>query len=316
MLAGNIHNMLKYDESRIEVTAHTYLLFNTRGHFSSIMYIPDKTNKLDGFHNNDSPDNFKRLSDDDFFFENDKADEEAGFCVALIENLAVLIVQVTELKEKKDYRTCHIKIKEYVEKLLSTSIGNVSKISYPELIDYIHQSNIGTTETFLALAEVFKMEADICKCERTEVEAINIYLNSLSLYIDTLLSDPDLIPENYEEKINELVQAVGLYEMTDWALFQLFKYYELTNRFGKAEDLLFELLSMAALLDTKSISYIEYKPKMKKSRVETINEGIAFYNRMLTKNAIELAKGDLPMDEAIEGLKQVLKLKDLYEKMK
>ena len=279
------------------------------------MNILDEAKVIDGFDTLDNADNPVRLDEGDFFFENDKADEEAGFCVAVIEKLAVLIVQVTELQEKKDYRTCHTKIKEYVEGLLATPLVDVSKISYPELTDFIQQSGIGRTETYLALAEVFKMEADICKCERSEAEAINIYLNSLSLYIDTLLSDSDLIPENYEDKINELVQAVGLYEMTDWALFQLFKYYELTNRFGRAEDLLFELLSMAALLETKSIGYIENKPKLKRSRVETIHEGIAFYNRLLMKNAIELSEGNLPMDEAIEGLKQVLKLKDLYENM-
>ena len=249
------------------------------------------------------------------FFENEAADEEAGFCVAHIEDLALLIIQVTELKEKEDYKSCHDLIKEFVEDLLSTTLDEVARISYPELTDYIRQSKLDSTEIYLALAEVFKLEADICKIERSEADAISIYLISLSLYVDTLLSDNDLIPDNYEEKINDLVNAIGFYEMTDWALLQLFKFYEMTSRFGKAEDLLFELLSMAALLETKSIKYIENKPKLKWTRVEIINEGIDFYNRLLKKSAVELSKGNLPMDEAIEGLKQVIKLKALYEKM-
>ena len=255
------------------------------------------------------------MSNGKIFFENDAKNEQQEFDVDFIELLASVIMEVHVLQEDRDYVNCHYKIKKYLERVLEARISDISVISYPDLHEYIEKTNIGTTELYLALAKAFELEADIHIAEKSESGSIRVYLISLSFYIDTLLSDSDLLPENYEEKINALVDIIGLYEMTDWSLFRLFKFYEITNHFGKAEDLLFELLSMASLMETKSIDHIDNKPKIKMSRVEIITEGVAFYNRLLMKSAVELAAGNLPMDEVLDGLNQVMKLKDLYEKL-
>ena len=260
-------------------------------------------------------DKYVPMSNGKIFFENDAKNEQQEFDVDFIELLASVIMEVHVLQEDRDYVNCHYKIKKYLERVLEARISDISVISYPDLIEYIEKTNIGTTELYLALAKAFELEADIHIAEKSESGSIRVYLISLSFYIDTLLSDSDLLPENYEEKINALVDIIGLYEMTDWSLFRLFKFYEITHHFGKAEDLLFELLSMASLMETKSIDHIDNKPKIKMSRVEIITEGVAFYNRLLMKSAVELAAGNLPMDEVLDGLNQVMKLKDLYEKL-
>jgi len=72
---------------------------------------------------------------------------------------------------------------------------------------------------------------------------------------------------------------------------------------------------MASLLNIKAIKFIKDKPKITKTRLEIIDEGIEFYNRIIKLSNAELAKGNLPLHEAVTGLEQVRRLKALYQIM-
>ncbi len=62
---------------------------------------------------------------------------------------------------------------------------------------------------------------------------------------------------------------------------KLFRYYEFTGKYDKAENILYELIE-------EDSNYI--------------NEGIRFYIRLVSKSEDELKKGNLPKIEVNEGL--------------
>ena len=71
----------------------------------------------------------------------------------------------------------------------------------------------------------------------------------------------------------------------EWASTDLVRYYELTGEFGKAEDALFDLLRRVGS--------------------ETVEFGLAFYDRLLEKSDTELAAGNLPREEILEAISQL-----------
>jgi hypothetical protein len=69
--------------------------------------------------------------------------------------------------------------------------------------------------------------------------------------------------------------------------FKLFQYYELVGVYGKAEDILYELIEM------------KYS--------DILAEAKSFYLRLLDKSDQELIDGHLPREEVQEGLIQIEK---------
>lgn len=74
----------------------------------------------------------------------------------------------------------------------------------------------------------------------------------------------------------------------------LFHYYESSQEYGKAEDILLQRL------DQDHDSH----------RSVVLDEGIAFYERLQEKSPEELTQGNLPLDEVLEGMAKIRALKD------
>ena len=255
----------------------------------------------------------------DILFEDDvlKTTDPGGKRgAALLERLSAVIFDVTAQREDFEYELCHKLINDFVEDFLETEIKNFSSVPYMEIIRYIKEAELESTEVYLTFAELFELDGDIYFAEDLELKSIPVYLKSLSFYIDALLTNSELIPENYTGKINNLIKIVGDYEMPDWAVFHLFKYHETSGQYGKAEDLLFELLGATSHIDLNSAKTAEDKPGYSIPRQTLIDEGIAFYNRVISQGSVNLSMGNLPINEAIEGLDQLIKLKSNQEIIK
>lgn len=96
--------------------------------------------------------------------------------------------------------------------------------------------------------------------------------------------------KDHASLVQEILQSNGNDFLTLDTLDWLFQFYELTNQYGKAEDVLFEI--------------IHEDP-------EYVTKGILFYERLLQKNDDELLLGNLPrpeVEEAYDDLKSRQKL--------
>ena len=136
----------------------------------------------------------------------------------------------------------------------------------------------------LWVAALVKAEGEIYEDQNNVKESYYRYLKSLRLFLEVQLHERTLSSSKFYTETEELLQKLKEYELPNSIKSKLFSYYELTGRYAKAEDTLYELLE-ADHVDR-----------------EIIQQGIAFYQRLQGKSDFDLAAGNLSRDEVEEGL--------------
>lgn len=210
--------------------------------------------------------------------------EEKDYIMNMIRQFTNAIASIMGLKAEN-------KIKESQEVLMDTlkdftglNIEVLEALPYEILIQKVSGSSGINSVKNLVLAELLNQQADIYAIKGEMSRARNLYLMSLNIMINVILKGDHLVLEKNQGKVNELIEKIGRFEVPKESKMLLFPYYELTNNYAKAEDVLFELID---------------KTEVNKDLLE---EGIAFYERLLVKDQTELEKGNLPIDEVFEGL--------------
>ena len=143
----------------------------------------------------------------------------------------------------------------------------------------------------LWVAALLKAEGEIYEDQGDVKESYYRYLKSLRLFLEVQLHERTLRTSNFSVETEELLQKLKEYELPDNIKSKLFAYYELTGRYAKAEDTLFELL------------------EADHANRELLRQGIAFYQRLQTKSDFDLAAGNLSRDEVEEGLAELRRRK-------
>ncbi len=143
----------------------------------------------------------------------------------------------------------------------------------------------------LWVAALLKAEGEIYEDQGNEKESYYRYLKSLRLFLEAQLHERTLSTSTFYVEAEELLQKLKEYELPDTIKGKLFSYYELTGRYAKAEDTLFELL------ETDHVNR------------EIIQQGIAFYQRLQVKSDSDLEAGEFSRDEVKEGLAELKRKK-------
>jgi hypothetical protein len=143
----------------------------------------------------------------------------------------------------------------------------------------------------LWVAVLLKAEGEIYEDQGDMKESYYRYLKSLRLFLEVQLHERALRTSNFSVETEELLQKLKEYELPDNIKSKLFAYYELTGRYAKAEDTLFELL------------------EADHANRELLRQGIAFYQRLQTKSDFDLTAGNLSRDEVEEGLAELRRRK-------
>ncbi len=225
---------------------------------------------------------------------------QKDFILRLIEELAKAIAKILGLKKNKQYQEALEVIDRSFQRWLGLKSDLISFFSCDDLAEMMSAKEpLGAAKCIL-IAELLKEEADIYDIKESYQESLPRYLKSLTLFLKVFSYPTKLKPQKYSDKIdaifNKLSQQCSLSKETCQ---NLFSYYEKTQRYAKAEDLLFELI------DQEEGS----------SDVSIIDAGIAFYQRLIKKNDAKLIKGNLPREEVKEGLARLEQLKKNKKKL-
>ena len=113
------------------------------------------------------------------------------------------------------------------------------------------------------------------------------YQKAARLLIETLLRQPFGTSATYVEKIDALVEKLEQGDVPFDLRARLFRYHERVGRYADAEDDLFSLLAESP------------------DDVALIEDGIAFYQRLLALRDHALLLGGLPRDEVLAGLAEL-----------
>ena len=206
-----------------------------------------------------------------------------------IENgLRIVNEKIDEGILSNDKNSASIVIEEQLKALVGLNIETISTLSFQSVKDIITRENEFNFEKYIALGELLRLQGKLDIHFNELAEGLIYYLKALKSFIEAKEEDGDL-EENILINMEEINEEVSKYELDYDDSIALFKSYEITGKYDKAEDILYELINTA------------------EDKEEVISLGVNFYNKIINLSDEELSKSNFSVEEAKEGLNQIKK---------
>jgi len=148
-------------------------------------------------------------------------------------------------------------------------------------------SRVGDMDKSVVLGDLLTMDGEWHERTGDYDTAQTCYFKAANVLTEALLRQPFGTAKDYVERIDLVTSKLEPYDVPFETRWRLFHYSERVKRFADAEDDLFALLDLSPDDD------------------ELIDEGIAFYDRLLKLKDHELILGGLPRDEVQAGLAEL-----------
>lgn len=203
-----------------------------------------------------------------------------------MKELSEIITKVLKANDSNRFEESREMVNEAFKRLLGLNSELAGSLSYNDLMKLVGAYESSEALKFVILAQLLKLDGDMYKAEGEAIKSFNIYTKSLNIYIKAALLDSDCL-EQGEKIIDGILNEIEEYELQMDSRILILKYFELVNRFDKAEDMLFELLE-----DTDN-------------EEDVVKEGISFYERLMEKSEEALENGNLPLEEVKEGIERL-----------
>lgn len=209
---------------------------------------------------------------------------ERDFFMRQIQLLAQVLSKILLHKKVLEFPQARREIESAYKSFFGVGGEFVRQFSAEQLIEMVGKDVETASVQWYTLGALLKEEAEIQKLEGSEDESLLSSQKALSLVL-TAFNDLGMPMEpDHPQKIVESVERLRGIEIANGVKEKLFRFYEITNKYDKAEDILFELMQTDSRF---------------------VEAGIAFYERLLKLSNEELAKGGLPRHEVIEAVESL-----------
>lgn len=209
---------------------------------------------------------------------------QRDYLMKMTQMLTTVLTKVLFNKEKKNYIEAEKEIESAAKTIVGLDLNLIKILNVEDVIKLMKTSDVYAGRCLIS-AELLKEYGDILGEKDRVNESIDIYIKSLWLYLETVLTKELPEPEAYYERINFLIKSLTS-PGTDTELKQkIFEYYEFSGQYSKAEDILFELIDS----DTEGIK----------------DKALKFYERLQMKTDDELVKGNFSLEEVEESIEEI-----------
>lgn len=185
-----------------------------------------------------------------------------------------------------DIHNAKEKVNKELRALIGLDINTIDVLSFSSIEELISKEKQYNTEKYIAFGELLLLEGKISDKENKENEKLFYYEKSLDGFYKAYTED-DSIDAKYLNDAVEVATELSNYEFSLETDKKIFKIYEMSNKFDKAEDTLFYIL------------------RKTDNDGSMILEGMRFYNRLKEKEHDELKKGQLPIEEVEDGINEL-----------
>ena len=209
---------------------------------------------------------------------------QRDYLMKLIETLSTVIARVLLKKEVKNYEGAEEELVSAAKSLAGLDLNLIKILSAEDIISLMKTSDIFAGRCLIS-AELLKQYGDILSDKGKAQESLKLYMKSLWLYLEAILTKELPAPEDYYERVDFMIKNLALLEFPDQLKLKVFEYYEFSGRYSKAEDILFELIES----DFKNIH----------------NTGKQFYRDLSLKTDDELINGNFSREEIEDGLEEI-----------
>lgn len=192
-----------------------------------------------------------------------------------------------EEKKGRQFEDALLIVDRTEQQLLGLNSMVINQLAEGSLFEILGlDSPLGASKC-LALAYLLKEEGDIFAARGDEAESYRRYIKALNIYFEVLQVKGVAELRDQFPEVNAVIDKVQGYDLPADTQYGLFRYYEVTGSYGKAEDILFDL--MDADPDDKDL----------------IDDGIAFFRRLREESDGQLIAGNLPRREVEAGLREL-----------
>ncbi|HLX58160.1 MAG TPA: DUF6483 family protein [Ktedonobacteraceae bacterium] len=213
---------------------------------------------------------------------------QSDYILRIAEEVGRALAQVLYQKQREDYPGALTFIDEQYKQMLGMGAGFIHSASEETLLSMLTSLGELNTEKCWLLATLLKAEGEIYELQENENDSYYSYLKALNVFLEVLLIDNALNQVAPVAEIEGLTYKLADYDLPPRTQEMLFRYFERTGRFARAEDTLYEML--------------EADP----GNHEVVGHGITFYQRLLRKSDAALYAGNLNRDEVEDGLSKLM----------
>lgn len=211
------------------------------------------------------------------------------YILRLAEQMGRTLAILLRLREYNQHEEALISIDNLFLKYLGLTSRFINSLPEERLLQTFSPMGTGIVNTHSCLwaAVLLKAEGDIYEAQENSTESYYRYHKALYLLLAALLHDPGAADADLPINVAELLRKLEEYELSQPIKQQLFAYYEHMGSYAQAEDILFDALETG-----------EHDPAL-------IEQGEAFYHRLLLKSHADLTAGNFSREEVEEGLAQL-----------
>jgi len=199
----------------------------------------------------------------------------------MVSMLAGVLARIVFLKNTKDFPLALEEIRIACSTLLGMDGTLIRECSPGQLRGLLGTDpSLAVPRTYI-LGLLLKEESEIRAAAGEDGEAVLLALKSLELLLDAWLEDGKALAPDHAPAIGSILERLSGFALTGELLSKIMTWYELTGRFDRAEDVLFDIVALTPAF---------------------ASEGMQFYRRLLLKSDEDLQAGNLPRDEILEGI--------------
>jgi len=210
---------------------------------------------------------------------------ERDYIMRMINLLAQFLTRVLLHRSAREFPQARRELEAAYKSLLGMSPGLAREFSDEQLIGMFGRDQDTVVLKSYILGSLIRQEGEILVTEGKD--ASREFLHSLSLLLTAFLLAGNEAQEGHSSAIEEVVGHLCNVEIPPHIREKLLTYYDRRGRYDKAEDVLFEL--------------VESDPGW-------VDNGIKFYERLLSRPDAELEGGGLPRSEVVEGMSELRRM--------
>ncbi|HTY59644.1 MAG TPA: DUF6483 family protein [Bacteroidota bacterium] len=206
---------------------------------------------------------------------------EQDYFMRMVSMLAAMLSRIVLLKNQKDFPRAILELQTTARTLLGIDAVLINTCSSEQLGVLLGTDPSLAVPKVYILGLLLKEEADIRSMTGEEQESASLRTKALELLLDAWLREGKPAAPGHDEAVESLLALLAAYALPSPLLEKVMAWHEAEGRFDKAENILFDIVAAVP---------------------EFAEEGLRFYRRLLGKSDRDLAAGNLPREEILEGI--------------
>jgi len=219
------------------------------------------------------------------------------YILRMAERFGRYLAIILRLREYNKHEEALLYIDELFLQTTGLTTGFINSASEEMLLNLISPLGVLNVEKCLWMAVLLQQEGDIYVELGKSNESYYRYLKALHLFLEVASGNSDVKDIDITMAIEDILNKLAEYELPLKTKNKIFRYFEMMGSYARAEDVLFEMVEG------------EEEEKQPGGN-EIVEQGIAFYNRLLKKSDTDLKAGNLSREEVKEGLAQLVSKRD------